>query len=29
MLALCRAMGFTLKSCPEDHGVMIATLRLT
>lgn len=29
MLALCRAMGFTVKSCPEDHGVMIATLRLT
>ena len=29
MLALCRAMGFTLKSCPEDHGVMIATLALT
>ncbi|MDG4552123.1 MAG: GNAT family N-acetyltransferase [Candidatus Contendobacter sp.] len=29
MLALCRAMGFTIKSCPEDHGVMIATLRLT
>jgi acetyltransferase len=29
MLALCRAMGFTLHSCPEDHSVMIATLRLT
>ena len=29
MLALCRAMGFTLKSCPEDHGVIIATLALT
>ncbi len=29
MLALCRAMGFTIQSCPEDHGVMIATLRLT
>ena len=29
MLALCRVMGFTLKSCPEDHGVMIATLALT
>lgn len=29
MLALCRAMGFTLKACPEDRGVMIATLRLT
>ena len=29
MLALCRAMGFTVKPCPEDHGVMIATLALT
>ena len=28
MLALCRAMGFTVKLCPEDHGVMIATLAL-
>ena len=29
MLALCRAMGFTVKPCPEDHGAMIATLALT
>ena len=29
MLALCRAMGFTVKPCPEDQGVMIATLALT
>ena len=29
MLALCRAMGFTVKPCPEDHGVMVATLALT
>lgn len=29
MLALCRAMGFTVKPCPEDRGVMIATLQLT
>ena len=28
MLELCRAMGFTVKSCPEDSRVMIATLRL-
>jgi acetyltransferase len=28
MLELCRAMGFTVKSCPEDFRVMIATLRL-
>jgi acyl-CoA synthetase (NDP forming)/RimJ/RimL family protein N-acetyltransferase len=28
MLELCRAMGFTVKVCPEDSGVMIATLRL-
>ena len=28
MLELCRAMGFTLKVCPEDSGVMIATLAL-
>ncbi len=28
MLELCRAMGFTVKVCPEDAGVMIATLRL-
>ncbi len=29
MLELCRAMGFTLCVCPEDCGVMIATLALT
>lgn len=29
MLTLCRAMGFTIQSCPEDHSVMIATLALT
>ena len=29
MLELCRAMGFTLRVCPEDAGVMIATLALT
>ncbi|MFZ1642078.1 MAG: GNAT family N-acetyltransferase, partial [Candidatus Contendobacter sp.] len=29
MLALCRAMGFTITPCPEDHRVMIATLALT
>lgn len=29
MLALCRAMGFAVTPCPEDCGVMIATLRLT
>lgn len=29
MLKLCRAMGFTVKPCPDDHEVMIATLRLT
>ncbi len=28
MLELCRAMGFTVKVCPEDSGVMIATLAL-
>lgn len=28
MLELCRAMGFTVKVCPDDPGVMIATLRL-
>ena len=28
MLELCRAMGFTVKVCPEDSGVMIATLQL-
>ena len=28
MLELCRAMGFTVEVCPEDAGVMIATLRL-
>ncbi len=29
MLELCRAMGFTLRVCPEDAGVIIATLALT
>jgi len=29
MLELCRAMNFTLRVCPEDAGVMIATLALT
>ncbi len=29
MLALCRAMGFTLHTCPEDAGVVIATIALT
>lgn len=29
MLALCRAMGFGITVCPEDTGVMIATLPLT
>ena len=28
MLELCRAMGFTIKVCPDDSGVMIATLTL-
>ena len=28
MLELCRAMGFTVQVCPEDPGVMIATLPL-
>lgn len=28
MLELCRAMSFTVKVCPDDPGVMIATLRL-
>ena len=28
MLELCRAMGFTVKVCPEDSRVMIATLAL-
>ena len=28
MLELCRAMGFTVNVCPEDSGVMIATLAL-
>jgi acetyltransferase len=28
MLELCRAMGFTVKVCPDDSGVMIATLTL-
>ena len=28
MLMLCRAMGFTTALCPEDHGVIIATLQL-
>ncbi len=28
MLELCRAMGFTVEVCPEDPGVMIATLPL-
>ncbi len=29
MLKLCRAMGFTVRACPGDPGVMIATLPLT
>ncbi|MBL8247444.1 MAG: hypothetical protein JNK95_03645 [Candidatus Competibacter sp.] len=29
MLELCRVMGFTVKPCPDDYEVMIATLRLT
>lgn len=29
MLKLCRAMGFTVRACPDDPGVMIATLPLT
>jgi hypothetical protein len=29
MLELCRAMGFAIHACPEDAGVMIATLALT
>jgi acetyltransferase len=29
MLELCRAMGFVIHACPEDAGVMIATLALT
>ena len=28
MLELCRAMGFTVKVCPDDPGVVIATLAL-
>lgn len=28
MLELCRAMGFTLHGCPEDAGIIIATLAL-
>jgi acetyltransferase len=28
MLKLCRAMGFSIAVCPEDSGVMIATLPL-
>lgn len=28
MLELCRAMGFILRTCPEDAGVIIATLAL-
>lgn len=28
MLALCRAMGFTMKPCADDPGVIIATLSL-
>jgi acetyltransferase len=28
MLELCRAMGFTVEVCPDDSGVMIATLPL-
>ncbi|HRD65044.1 MAG TPA: GNAT family N-acetyltransferase [Candidatus Competibacter sp.] len=28
MLELCRAMGFTVEVCPDDAGVMIATLPL-
>ncbi|MCC6135114.1 MAG: GNAT family N-acetyltransferase [Candidatus Contendobacter sp.] len=28
MLELCRAMGFTVKVCPDDSGVVIATLAL-
>ena len=29
MLEWCRVMGFTVKFCLEDHGVMIAKLRLS
>ena len=29
MLKLCRAMGFTVRACPDDPGVMIAALPLT
>jgi len=29
MLKLCRAMGFTVRACPDDPGVTIATLSLT
>ncbi|MGB5065536.1 MAG: GNAT family N-acetyltransferase, partial [Candidatus Competibacter sp.] len=29
MLKLCRAMGFTVRACPDDPGVTIATLPLT
>ncbi|CDH43189.1 bifunctional acetate--CoA ligase family protein/GNAT family N-acetyltransferase [Candidatus Contendibacter odensensis] len=29
MLELCRALGFTVKPCPDDQEVMIATLRLS
>ncbi|MDG4561694.1 MAG: GNAT family N-acetyltransferase [Candidatus Competibacter sp.] len=28
MLKLCRAMGFTVRACPDDPGVMIAALPL-
>ena len=28
MIELCRAMGFTIKVCPDDSGVIIATLTL-
>jgi acetyltransferase len=28
MLALCRAMDFTIQPCPDDPGVMVATLAL-
>ena len=29
MLKLCRALGFTVRACPDDPGVMIAALPLT
>ncbi|HAS51451.1 MAG TPA: hypothetical protein DCS21_06810 [Gammaproteobacteria bacterium] len=29
MMALCRAMGFTVRTCPEDAELMMATLALT